>query len=69
MTLKEFLSIEGNSAAKVAAVLCVSQPTVTRYANGDRWPDREMIIRIKEATGGAVDFPDWFQTTANEAAQ
>lgn len=60
MTLKEFLSLPDNNEVKLAGLLEVSQGTVNRYANGKRWPDRDMIIRIKAATHGAVDFDDWF---------
>lgn len=66
MNLKAFLSLDGNSEAKLAQQLGVSQSTVNRYANNVRWPDREMILRIKEATGGLVAPSDWFDAEAAE---
>lgn len=66
MTLKEFLSLPDNNEVKLASLLGVSQSTINRYANGKRWPDRDVIVRIKAATEGAVDFDDWFTTEAAE---
>jgi transcriptional regulator with XRE-family HTH domain len=66
MNLKTFLTLDGNSEAKLAEALGVSQSTINRYANGKRWPDQSMIVRIKAATDNAVGFTDWFD---EEAAQ
>ena len=60
MNLKTFLTLDGKSEAKLAEALGVSQSTINRYANRARWPDRDMIIRIKDATDGLVGFNDWF---------
>lgn len=60
MTLQEYFTAKLNTQAKLAEALGVSQGTVNRYALRKRWPDREMILRIKDATDGAVDTSDWF---------
>jgi transcriptional regulator with XRE-family HTH domain len=66
MNLKTFLSLDGNSEAKLATQLGVSQSTINRYANQTRWPDRDMILRIKDATDGMVSPSDWFDAGAAE---
>ena len=42
-----------------AARIKKSQPSVSRYASGDRFPDAETARVIDEASGGAVPFTLW----------
>ena len=66
MTLQEYFTAKHKTQAGLAEALGVSQGTVNRYALRKRWPDREMILRIKEATDGLVDVSDWFTAEAAE---
>jgi transcriptional regulator with XRE-family HTH domain len=59
MTLSEFLKSSSTSHADFAAMIGVSQVAVTRYANGVREPNFEILRKIAEATGGRVTANDF----------
>ncbi len=63
MTLNDFLNAPAASMTKadLAAGLGVSQITINRWLNGTRFPEREMVLRIEEATGGRVQPADWYR--------
>lgn len=63
--LKHFLDRDGVKQADIAARIGKKQPTVHRYASGDRFPDAQTARRIDEATGGVVSFALW-QSVAME---
>ncbi|MGN6772509.1 MAG: helix-turn-helix domain-containing protein [Rhizobiaceae bacterium] len=60
MTLAEYLNSQKMTEAAFADRLNVSQVTVHRYVKGQRFPDRDMILRISELTGARVAPADWF---------
>lgn len=66
MTLAQYLQSREMTEAAFAAGLNVSQVTVHRYIKGQRFPDREMILRISELTGKAVAPADWFATSQDQ---
>ncbi|MGN6290423.1 MAG: helix-turn-helix domain-containing protein [Sphingopyxis terrae] len=60
MRLKAYLSLEGNSASKLAEEVGVAVSTITRAASGETLPNPPTRKRILEATGGAVTAADLF---------
>lgn len=70
MKLAQYLSDRGITQTAFAALMKVSQPTINRYALGERFPDRDMIWAIELATDGQVTPADWYADDAapDEAA-
>jgi transcriptional regulator with XRE-family HTH domain len=66
MKLRDFLDIDGNSATKLAEDCGVSISTITRAANGDTLPNKELMAAIHSKTGGAVTPNDFFGIGAGE---
>jgi transcriptional regulator with XRE-family HTH domain len=64
MTLKEYLALPGNSATKLADAAGVSISTITRAANGDTIPNKDLMSAIFEQTGGIVTPNDFFGCVA-----
>lgn len=60
MTLDDFLKNEPTkmSHAAFAKKIGVEQATVSRYANGERFPSPEIILKIVKATKGKVTAAD-----------
>ena len=55
MTLNEYLEWKQLTDEDFALLIGVRRPTVTRYRNGQRRPDWEVVMpRIVKATGGMV---------------
>lgn len=61
MTLSDYLRNSGLTHSAFAEKLGVSQVTVHRWATGKRFPDKETILRIEEATARKVKPADWFR--------
>lgn len=59
MTLDEFLSSSETTEAAFARRIGVAQQAVNRYRRG-RIPERAIMRRIVEATGGAVQPNDFY---------
>lgn len=68
MTLEKFLHDHQITEAAFAAQLGVSQVTVHRYVKGQRFPDKDTILRIERITEGKVPPAAWF-APAQEPAQ
>ena len=61
MKLAEYLKRNGLTHQDFGTKISVSQAAISRYVNGERFPDKEMQERIFVATGGDVtpnDFCD-----------
>lgn len=58
MTLDEYLSLPGKTAAQLATAANTSGATITRLLYGDAQPSAEMIRAIIEASGGQVTADD-----------
>ena len=54
MRLKTYLSLEGNSASKLAEEVGVAVSTITRAASGETMPNSATRRLIIEKTGGLV---------------
>lgn len=61
MKLAEYLAAKKTTASAFAEKIKANQPTIFRYLNNDRFPNREMIARIAAATGNKVTVVDWYQ--------
>ena len=59
MTLQDFLARSDTRPATFADRLGVPASTVTRWLNGERKPSLCLLVRIREATGGAVTADDF----------
>ncbi len=60
MKLASYLSANGISVAQFAAQIGVSSTSVHRYLAGERVPKRQLMIKIREKTGGEVTADDFF---------
>lgn len=60
MTLDEYLRTAELSHSAFAERLGVAQVTVHRWVKGKRFPDKDTILRIEDATGQMVRPADWF---------
>lgn len=60
MRLKSYLSLEGNSASKLAEEVGVAVSTITRAASGETLPNPATRKLILQATEGQVTAADLF---------
>lgn len=58
MTLDDYLSLPGKTAAQLATDAKTTGATITRLLYGDAKPSTDMIRAIVEATGGQVTADD-----------
>lgn len=65
MTLKNYLAQPGKSATALANETGVSVSTITRAAEGQTIPSRDLMAKIAEATGGFVLPNDFFGLSAS----
>lgn len=54
MKLRDYLEATGTKVADFAEAICVRAPTVYRWLNRTRHPDRQQILAIYRVTKGAV---------------
>jgi predicted transcriptional regulator len=59
MTLAEYLKVAKLTRAAFAAQIGATQVAVSRYITGRRIPHPNVMVRIKQATGGAVTADDF----------
>lgn len=64
MKLADYLKTNKVSATTLADELGVSVSTITRAANGDIIPSRELMSKLFEATAGKVTPNDFFGIAA-----
>lgn len=67
MTLGRYISERGLTHEAFGKLVGASQATINRYVRGERFPSRDMILKIQRATLGEVSVTDWFSTP--EAAE
>lgn len=66
MKLDAYLSEKKISAAQFASMIkAKSKATVHRYITGARFPSREMLHNIHDATGGSVTANDFYLSRPN----
>ena len=59
MQLYKYLILKNISQSQFADKIGVSQPTLSRYYNGDTLPSVVIGARIEKATGGEVACSEW----------
>lgn len=60
--LTRFRERRGLSMAELARMAETSRQTIHRIENGDQWPSRDLMAKLKEVTGGAVTADDFLPT-------
>jgi predicted transcriptional regulator len=60
MKLAEHMDKKGITETEMARLLGVSQPTVSRYLNGERMPKPRNMAKIVAVTGGRVRPDDFY---------
>jgi DNA-binding transcriptional regulator YdaS (Cro superfamily) len=59
MRLSEFLRVTATPQARFAAQIGLRQPSVSRLVNGAQNPSATVVLKIRDATQGAVAADDW----------
>ena len=67
MTLEQYISANELTHEAFGKLVGAPQATINRYVNGKRFPTRDMIRKIHDATDGKVSFADWYEPV--EAAE
>lgn len=57
--LNDWLGDPANTQAALADAIGTKQASISRYADGKRFPDAATARRIDEFTGGRVPFNTW----------
>lgn len=57
--LREYLAQPDNKVGELATAVGTNQPNITRYRNGERFPNAEMARALDAATKGEVPFTLW----------
>ena len=57
--LKAWLDEPGRTQKSLAERIGTTQPSLHRYATGERFPERELAQRIHDATEGGVPISIW----------
>jgi len=69
MDLRRYLDARNIPVAVFAETLGVSVQAVHRYLSGERLPRPDVMMRIKQATHGAVRPNDFYSCRETEAAE
>lgn len=54
MQLSDYIKARGMRRYRFAESVACSPQTITDLCNGNSWPGRDLALRIRAATGGAV---------------
>jgi transcriptional regulator with XRE-family HTH domain len=63
MTLLEYLDQENLTASEFGRKIGVSPAAMTRYMQGERFPNTAILWRILRASGGCVTPNDFLETS------
>lgn len=66
MKLETYLTENNIRPSVFAAEIGVAPSTITRLIKGERSPRLDLIMLIKEKTGGAVTAEDFFETFTSD---
>jgi transcriptional regulator with XRE-family HTH domain len=69
MKLQQFLDQNNISRADFARAVGVSEVAITRYVGGKRMPRTDLLVKIREATKGAVTADDFLPEPAPAPAE
>ena len=61
LALSAYLEPKERTQEALADKAGVSQPTINRYVNGERFPDADTARRIDAASDGEIPFATWQQ--------
>jgi len=67
MTLETYIHSNEMTHEGFGRLVGAPQATINRYVNGRRFPSRDMMKKIHDATGGVVTFSDWFAVAESAA--
>ena len=67
MTFEAFMAAQNLTDGQMAEIIGCDRSYVLKLRNG-KVPSPSMIRKIAEKTGGEVQFDDWFDQSAPEAA-
>jgi transcriptional regulator with XRE-family HTH domain len=68
MTLSAWLTAQNLSDVAFAAQIGVTRQALYRYKHGERFPHRDVMARIIDATDGAVTPNDFMQSAGDGEA-
>lgn len=69
MKLSTYLKLDGRTATDLAALTGCAVSTITRAAKGEITPSRDLMVKLIDATDGAVTPNDFFEVPeASQAA-
>ena len=66
MKIGAYRKQKGLTLAELALKVGVTEGSMSRYENGERTPAREIMVAIREATAGAVQPNDFFDSPSND---
>ena len=66
MFLGDYLERNGIKKTRFAEKIGVTHESVRRYVSGKRFPKRDILARIEEATTGAVTYDDFREQHAKD---
>ena len=69
MKLSAYLAADGRTATELAALAGCAVSTITRAAKGEITPSRELMVKLIDATGGAVTPNDFFEVAPSHEAR
>lgn len=67
MTLEQYITENELTHEAFGKLVGAPQATINRYVRGKRFPTRDMIRRIEDATAGKVSVADWYAQAENAA--
>ena len=67
MKIGAYRKQKGLTLAELALKVGVTEGSMSRYENGERTPAREIMVAIREATAGAVQPNDFFDSPSNDS--
>ena len=67
MKIGAYRKQKGLTLAELALKVGVTEGSMSRYENGERTPAREIMVAIREATAGAVQPNDFFDSPWNDS--
>lgn len=62
MQLTDYIKAEGISLTTLAKEWGIAPSTLSRNAQGKRWPSEIVLVRSHQRSGGRVSLPDWIET-------
>ncbi|WJW79982.1 helix-turn-helix transcriptional regulator [Bartonella sp. TP] len=58
--LQHYIKTQCMSQSKLATAIGLKQSAISKYIRGERFPSRNIILKIEKATDGYVRPSDWY---------